>query len=179
MFHAEPERFLKKAAAPVPAAAPGDARRGSDAIVLHHRFVQSAPSDAPTSTNRIAATATLAREQAFEEVAEAAVGAAAAEHFLEIEPPGAAVVRRHVELLARAIAAQAHEKAFRRRYEADDAVADLHGTYGRPDAALNEGRQVIHISVPVDRGAPGIGPGLGVIYDGDRDEPGPKDIETP
>jgi hypothetical protein len=54
-----------------------------------------------------AGTATLAREQAFEEVAEAAVGAAAAEHFLEIETTGAAVVRRHVELLARAIALRA------------------------------------------------------------------------
>ncbi len=52
-------------------------------------------------------TATLAREQAFEEVAEAAVGATTAEYFLEIETAGAAVVRRHVELLARAIALRA------------------------------------------------------------------------
>ncbi|KAG1228930.1 hypothetical protein G6F68_019432 [Rhizopus microsporus] len=49
-----------------------------------------------------AGTATLACEQALEEVAEAAIGAATAEHFLEIEATCATVVRRHVEFLARA-----------------------------------------------------------------------------
>ncbi|VUL59180.1 hypothetical protein PGKDCPLP_00138 [Stenotrophomonas maltophilia] len=51
-----------------------------------------------------ATTATLAREQALEEVAEASIGAATAEYFLEVEATGTAVVRRYVELLARAIA---------------------------------------------------------------------------
>jgi len=59
---------------------------------------------AEARTRASAATATLAREQTLEEVAEAAIGAAAAKHFLEVEATGTAVVRRHVEFLARAVA---------------------------------------------------------------------------
>ncbi|KAG1387607.1 hypothetical protein G6F59_016324 [Rhizopus arrhizus] len=54
-----------------------------------------------------AGTATLACEQALEEVAEAAIGAATAAHFLEIEATCATVVRRHVEFLARAVSLRA------------------------------------------------------------------------
>src|SRR5690606_9548180 len=47
----------------------------------------------------------LAREQALEEIAETAVGAGAtAEHLLEVEATATAIVRRHVEFLARAVA---------------------------------------------------------------------------
>src|SRR5690606_25402555 len=50
------------------------------------------------------AAATLAGEQAFEEIAEAAAGATTAEDLLEIEALAATEVGRRVEFLARTIA---------------------------------------------------------------------------